>query len=89
MATTKKEYRDLIEFRVGVINKIMNLKNSPYLAKYVPHYGGWNLQRYNEMGSIINGAFSFDYRKSHGEMVSYLDGVILGLRSRYDLDTDK
>ena len=85
MATTRKEYRELIECRVNRLNDVLNLNNSaPYVAQYAAHYGGWNLQRYDEKCSIVGGAFSFDYRKSSGEMLAYLDGVLLGLRARLD-----
>lgn len=72
MATTKKEYRMLIEYRVNYINKKLGTE---YQIDYVGHYGGWEMFMYGEGKSHRRGALGFDVRKSNAEMLAYVDGI--------------
>ncbi len=77
MANTLKEWRRLLEFRVGVINKHTG---SDYKIDYCGHYGGWEMYVVNkENGGHGRGRFGFDVRMKSPEFYAYLEGIIKGL----------
>lgn len=70
---TRKEYRELIEYRVNYINKRLGTK---YTTNYVAHYGGWAMYEVDpETGGHCRNVLGFDCRKSNAEMLNYLDGI--------------
>jgi len=56
MATTQKEWRGLIEFRVATINKHTG---SDYQTNYCGHYGGWEMYVLAEGGGHGCGKYGF------------------------------
>jgi hypothetical protein len=79
---TKKEYRQLIEYRVDFINKKLGTK---YHADYCSIYGGWSMYEIDpESGATYRNSLGFDCRKSNAEMLNYVDGIF-ELLCHYDV----
>lgn len=79
---TKKEYRQLIEYRVDYINKRLG---TDYRISYVSQYGGWNMYEVWDDGQAHHrGVLGFDCRKSNAEMLNYVDGIFQ-LLCHYDV----
>lgn len=68
----KKEYKQLIDYRVNFINKKLGTN---YETNYAPQYGGWNMSEVKEGGKTYRGNLGFDLRKSNAEMLAYVDGI--------------
>lgn len=82
---TKKEYRQLIEFRVDSINKKLGTK---YTTDYVSHYGGWAMYEIDpETDGTMRKELGFYVRKSSTEMLNYVDGIFQ-LLSFYELKNE-
>lgn len=75
---TRTEYKKLIEYRVDFINKKLG---TDYTTDYVSHYGGWNMYL---ASTNMRDALGFDCRKSHAEMLNYVDGIF-ELLCHYDV----
>lgn len=70
---TRKEYRKLIGYRVNYINERLGTK---YIPDYASHYGGWAMYEIDqETGATKRNVLGFDCRKSHAEMLNYVDGI--------------
>lgn len=70
---TRKEYRELIEYRVNFINKKLGTK---YHADYCSMYRGWSMYEIiSESGVAYRNFLGFDVRKSNAEMLAYVDGI--------------
>ena len=79
---TRKEYRELIEYRVDYINKRLGTK---YTTDYASCYGGWAMCEVDtETGGHYRNALGFDCRKSNAEMLNYVDGIY-ELLCHYDI----
>lgn len=79
---TRKEYRELIEYRVNFINKKLG---TDYQISYASQYGGWNMYEvWDEGAAHHRGLLGFDVRKSNAEMLNYVDGIF-ELLSHYEV----
>lgn len=78
---TKKEYRELIEYRVNYINRMLGTK---YEISYAAQYGGWNMYEIAEGGGQHRSCLGFNGRKSSAEMLNYVDGIF-ELLCHYDV----
>lgn len=77
---THSFYKRFILARLGWINEALGTE---YQTDYVSFYGGWNLYiKEKESGAHFHGMLGFDYRRSSKEMLSYLDGIWMGLNYR-------
>ena len=65
--TTKADVLGRLEY----MNKVCGTE---YIADYAAHYGGWKM--YIDNGTHSRGALGFDMRKSTGEFMAYMTGVI-------------
>lgn len=69
---TRKDYKELIEYRIHVINETLGTN---YQATYLTQYGGWELYEKIKLGAHARGYLGFDSIKSSSEMLAYLEGI--------------
>lgn len=83
MKRTTKQSTERVQILIDAINEHLHTAN-PYRANYYPQFGGWALFALDGSQELDRdrAPLSFDTRKSHGEMIAYLEGVLSGLRVR-------
>lgn len=72
------EAKRIIENRLRIINEILDTE---YHINYCSYYGGYAMYLVDVHGGHHYGQLGFSCRKSSTEMVSYLEGVLAGMRT--------